>query len=240
MTRGPARTGPTADPATRPSAGTCRAAARGWPVLVPVVAGQALVQTLLVLGDPVATGDPSFAARVVASAAALVLMVATLAIAALAAVDGRPFTGAGTWRRLVPVAGWTIALGVLAGAASVVAIWLGPVLLLPGLLLPAVAAAPGNPVPPMVRAVRNAPGRALTTLVGFVLLAAVSWVIALLLGFLVTGPAAAALTWLWFGSGAAVVLCAGAALLRRGGWTGPGTGPATATASSGSGPGPAA
>ena len=31
-------------------------------------------------------------------------------------------------------------------------------------------------------------------------------VIALLLGFLVTGPAAAVLTWLWFGSGAAVVV----------------------------------
>lgn len=217
MTAGPAPTtpGPTARHTGDPT-GTWRAVARGWRVLVPAILGNAAVQALLVIGDPVSAPDPAFAARVAASAVALVLTIAVVTVGALAAVDGRPPAGGRGRRRLAPVAGWTAVLGILAGAASVLAVWLGPVVLLGGLLLPAVAAGPGNPLPPTLRAVRAHPGRAVTILLGFGLLAAVSWVFALLLGLLVTGPIAAAATWVWFGAAATVLLCAGAALLRRG------------------------
>lgn len=197
-------------------AGTWRAVARGWPVFVPVVVGNAVVQALLVLGDPVAEPDLGFTARVVVSAIAVVLTVAAAAIAALAAVDGRPLTGADTWRRLVPVVGWTVGLGVLAACASLLVVWLGPLVLLTGSLLPAVAAGPGNPVPPAWRGLRAGPVRALVTTLAYLLLVVVGWVIALLLGLLVTGPLAAAATWLWLGLAAVVMLCAWSALLRRG------------------------
>ncbi len=216
MTAGPAPTtpGPTARHTGDPT-GTWRAVARGWRVLVPAILGNAAVQALLVIGDPVSAPDPAFAARVAASAVALVLTIAVVTVGALAAVDGRPPAGGAAgagWLRLPGgprcSASWRVRRrcwwsgsgGRAAGRTAA----------------PAVAAGPGNPLPPTLRAVRAHPGRTVTILLGFGLLAAVSWVFALLLGLLVTGPIAAAATWVWFGAAATVLLCAGAALLRRG------------------------
>lgn len=210
-------TAPTEAFPERARGGTWRAVGRGWPVFVAGVVGNAAVQALLVFGDPVVEPGLGFAALVAASAASVVLTVAAVAIAALAAVDGRPLTGAGAWRRLAPVAGWTTALGLLAAVGSVLVVWLGPLLLLAGpLLLPAVAAGSAHPTAAAVRAVRGSPGRTVIAVLAYLLLVAISWLIALLLGFLVTGPLAAAITWLWFGGAAVGVLCMWSSVFRRG------------------------
>ncbi len=189
----------------QPSTG--RVLARTWRSWTVVVVGNALVQGLLVLGDPMATTSWAFAARVLVSAAAVLLTVAFLV-----AVARSGALGARTGRPSGALLGWTTGLGVLVGAVAVVYPWVVPVLLVLG-VVPLTAVAERAPLGYGAGPLRHP--RPALTVVAFVLLATLGWPVALVLGFFVTGPVAAAATWLWFGLTAALIATNWAVTCRR-------------------------
>ncbi|GAA1871453.1 hypothetical protein GCM10009836_60340 [Pseudonocardia ailaonensis] len=145
-----------------------------------VVLLHAAVQMLLVIGDPSPGATLWFVLAAIASVVALVL--AVWAVARL--VGGRAVAGGVGLGRVVVV-------GVLAVAASLLSPLALPVVLVLG-------------TPWLVGA--RPSGRAVLLLVGGLVLAALSWVIAMVLGFFVGGLVAAFLTWVWFGAVAALLL----------------------------------
>lgn len=188
-----------APPATRPRrVGAWRAAAAGWRVVLPVVVLHAAVQALLVAGDPVPTTAPGFLGLLVASVLAVAVAGWLLAWRVRAVVDGRARP---TPRALL---GWLLGV-VLVAAAAVVHPLAGALAVV--VALPVLAGAAG--------ALRRHPARALVTAVLTVLALAVTWVVSLLLGLLVTGPLGAGATWSWTGLVGAVLLGAWSALRAR-------------------------
>ncbi len=182
---------------------TGRIVLAGWRVSLPAVLLTAVAQALLVLADPVPAAAWSFAGLALAS-----FVVVVAAITAITAA------GAGRVRPVLPV--WVAGLGLMIGAAAVLSPWLAPPLLLAGaLLLPPVADGAPRPVRTAFRAFRLMPARAVAGLLVLLVVAALSWAAALLSGLLVTGPWSAALTWLWFGLLAMLVLGWSTALYRR-------------------------
>jgi hypothetical protein len=144
--------------------------------IAAVVLVHAAVQMLLVVGDPSPGASFGFVLAAIASVVALIL--AVWAVARLAG-------GGASIGRVVVV-------GVLAVAAS----------LLSPLALPAVLVF-GTPW--LVRAPLRG-WRPIALLVGGLVLAALSWLVAMVLGFFVGGLVAAFLTWVWFGAVAALLL----------------------------------
>ncbi|MTD13616.1 hypothetical protein GIS00_06620 [Nakamurella sp. YIM 132087] len=166
---------------------------KGWPVYLGAGLGLVVLQTLLIIGDPIAEVGWGFGLRVLASFLVVVLAVSAVVAAATDAAAGEPAAV-----RRPTMLFWVAGFGLLAIGAAVLSPWLVSVVLLLGVMvLPAVAVA--APVGSAFRAIGRVPLRAVLAVLGFVLLAVISWVLALMLGFFVTGLAGAALTWLWFG-----------------------------------------
>ncbi len=190
--------------------GMWRAWARGWRVLVPLILVVAVIQSATVLGNPEPAPDWIFALLVTASLVVTIAAVAIASEAALAGVDGRPIRAPGSrlvlWSAVIVVAVTLVAvlLAVVTPLAIVVAL----------LLLPAVADGQRNPLHGLVVFTRHPVRGVVFALVAVVVLA-LSWVVALLFGFFVTGPIASGLTWLWFGLVGTLLLCAAASLYRR-------------------------
>lgn len=166
--------------------------------VLSVIVVHAAVQALLVLNDPTPGQTVDFLLAAVVSGVVLVAAVWLVAVLVSGPVPQRdgavePEPGAvRPWRPVVLLR--VIVLGALAVAASLLSPLLVPVVLVLG--APLLVARP---------AVYRRPIALLWTAFGLVL-AAVSWGGALLLGFFVTGPVAAFATWLWFGAAAAFLL----------------------------------
>ncbi|WP_072806064.1 hypothetical protein [Rhodococcoides yunnanense] len=170
-------------------------------VCASIILVGAVIQALLVVGDPIPTQSWAFSLRVVASASVLILLVwSTFGI-----VDDNRLT-----LRLLLVTIVAVFCGILAGI-------LNPVLALvvAVISLPVLAAAAAGPVHAVTRTIKAAPVRVFLGLAWAAVLLIVNAAVALVLGFFVTGPAAAGLTWLAFGISAAVLAIYWASLHRR-------------------------
>jgi hypothetical protein len=191
-----------------------RAAQSGWRVFVPVTVGEAALQALLILGDPTPTFGWGFAAAAVGSFAAIVVAVWLTACAASAAVEGAPRAALARAWRAAGALGWIAGSGLVGAAVAVAELPLAPVALLVALFgLPAVAR--GDSPIAGYRCVARAPWRYLAAVALAVLAVLLSWIVAFALGLFLTGTAAAALTWLWFGIASTVLLCLWCSLYRR-------------------------
>lgn len=185
-----------------------RALARGWRVFVPTIIVDAAVQSLLIVSDPQPTFSWSFCGLVLLSLVVLLAAVWLTGAAASAAVDdvaGQALERA--WQR-PSILAWTAGIGAVSVGASLLEIWLAPLVLILGVFLLPVAAAGDRAVLPRAWVpIVRAPVRTLLAVVAVIVLALVSWVIALVLGFFVTGVLGAAITWLWLGLVGSYVLC---------------------------------
>ena len=181
---------------------TWGAVARGWRVFAPAVVGGAAAQAALVVGDPKPLAGVGFALLVAASALVLAASVTVIAAGALSAVDRQ------RWRVPGTLVLWSVVMVVVAFAASLLA---SPLVLLAILLallvLPAAADGRSNPFPAGFAVFRHGAARTIGALVVALLLLLLSWLVALLLGFFITGPIAAGLTWLWFGVVGVILSC---------------------------------
>ena len=185
----------------------------GWRGFVPVVLGHAVLQGLLVLGDPTPEATWSFALRALVSVLAILVLVWLVVCWARVAADSDRRSGWSLARRRPAVLAWAAGLGVVAFVAVLVHLYLTPVaLLLAAFVLPQVAAAASRPVPRAFETVRQAPLRTVLSVLAFTGLLILGWVVALLLGFFVTGVLAAVVTWLWFGASTVVLACVFTAL----------------------------
>lgn len=168
-------------------------------VVTPVVVVGAALQALTVAGDPIPALDRAFVLRVMASFSVLV---ATLVV--LSSVIGARFGGGG--RRIgVGLVVWWTAIVALAAVLGV----LSPVLSVPVAIVGAVGAPAVQADDGVAEALRVARATLWRGLLGVLVAAAlalVGWVVALLLGFFVTGPVAAFFSWSCFGLVATGVL----------------------------------
>lgn len=195
-----------AEPATR--VGTWRTLAGGRRMFVPVVVGNAVVQTLSVVSDPVPGLSVGFVAVTAVSTLAVLVAVWLTVCAASAAVDGVPRHALLRARQHMGVLGWALGILLLTAAAVALAVWLGAVVLVLGLfVLPAAATGERPVLVAGYRPVVRSPLRSALAVLAAVVAVVLSWMVALLLGFFVTGAGAAALTWLWFGLVTTVLLC---------------------------------
>ncbi|QII01709.1 hypothetical protein BH92_19175 [Rhodococcoides fascians A21d2] len=189
---------------------------RGSVVLAAVVVVSALIQALTVLGDPVPTSSLGFAGLVLASVAAVILALWITASTALDVVDGNA-SGAlsRAWRRPVVLV-WCVGLtGVAVALAILFPLLPAVVILVALLLLPAAVDGHRNPFVGALHTVQRSSGRCAVAAVVTTLAYVLGWVVTLVLGFFVTGVVAAFLTWLWFGTTAAVLLVYWSRLYRR-------------------------
>ena len=185
--------------------GAWEAAFVGWRVFVPVVLANAGLQALLVRSDPVPALTTPFVLLLLGSVAAVVVAVWLVVGAAAATVDGRP-----AWRAAVGrpvVLGWLAGLGLVAVAASLLTVWLLPVVLAVGGFLLPPAATGESVVAGVLRTWRHDAIRSAVLLVVALVVAALSAVVALLLGLFVTGWLSAGLLWLWLGAVTVILLC---------------------------------
>lgn len=171
---------------------------KGVLVYTPIILVGAVIQALLVVGDPVPTTSWSFASRATASAVVLIALVwLTIGIA-----DSRPSA------RLLLATVIAVISGIAAGI-------LNPVLaLLVALISLPILTAAGS----LKRSVQTIMLSPVRTFLGFAwaaVLLIVNAVVALVLGFFVTGPVAAGITWLVFGISAAILATYWASLHRR-------------------------
>jgi len=191
---------------------------KGSVVLAAVVVVSALIQALTVVGDPVPTSSLGFAGLVAASAAALVLALWITASTALDVVDGNALGALSrAWRR-PRVLVWCVVLTLVAVALAVLFPLLPVIVILVALLiLPAAVDRQRHPFRAASATVRRSPGRCAVAAVVTILAYVLAWVVALVLGFFVTGILAAFVTWLWFGANAAALLVYWSRLYRRAG-----------------------
>lgn len=184
-----------------------RPAPGAWAVSAVVVTVGALAQGLLVLGDPNVEASVGFVLLTVASALALAVEVWCLAAATSA---GPSESARAVWGRVIRrpvVLAWVLGLMLLVGLAAVYALALVPLVLLVGvLLLPPVAAGERNPFVAAVAVVRRHPWRFVLLVLCVALAIVLGWVVALLLGFFVTGAVAAFGAWFWIGWSVVLVL----------------------------------
>ncbi|GAB2911080.1 hypothetical protein GCM10027047_06670 [Rhodococcus aerolatus] len=162
-----------------------------------VVVAHAVVQALLVVGDPVPATAPAFLGRLAAS------VVAVAVAGWLLARRVRPGARAA---RPSPHAlvGWLVAV-VLVAAAAVVHPLVGALAVV--VALPLLTGAG--------RSLRRHPGRTVVAVVLTVAALVLTWVVSLLLGLFVTGVLGAGATWLWTGLVAALLLRRWSALGTR-------------------------
>lgn len=189
-----------------------RIAARGWRVFVPVVVVNAVVQAATVA--PAFTPEPGavFVTLTVLSFAVLSAALGATASAADASTAGSSMTFP-HWS--VWAASALAVLGVTASALlSPLAVPFAVVVAL--VVLPGIAAGRRSALAGF-RIFARRPAHAVLLTVGSFVTLAILWVAGLLLGFFVTGPAAAFATWLVFGAAAVVLVCAWTALQARAG-----------------------
>lgn len=189
--------------------GTWRGCLRGAPVVLPVVIVNALLQAVLVVGDPTPGGAWGFALRVGASGLAMILALWLIVGASAAAVDADARFSIPPMTVLIGATA-AVVLGVLAGVVSPIL----PVVVAVA-AVPLLASLATRPSPGVLRTVTCTPGRALLGFFWTALLFFVNWAVALVLGFFVGGPVSAALTWMVFGFSAAILATQWAALHRR-------------------------
>ena len=185
-----------------------------WRVAVPVIVGNAAVQAATVLGDPVPDVSLGFVGVLLGSVAVLLVAVWFTVGAAEAAVAGRAREG---WRYAVRrplVLVWALGIGAVAVAASLLAVWLLPVVLALGAFLLPPPGERSRPVAALVT-IGHSPFRAVLLVVVALVVAALSGVVALLFGLFVTGALSAALVWLWLGAVSTVLLCRYEVLANR-------------------------
>ena len=167
--------------------------ARVW---VPVAAAVTAAQVLLVVGDPVPAASPGFAAAALASGAVFAIGLWLVSRALTLAIAGEPVR----WRSVLtahPALVWAIVvvvllalLGLLSPYLTVVGLWFGL------LVMPAASAGASNPLPAAGLTIRRQPTRASLAAVVVAVVWALGALGMLLLGFFVTGPLSAALTWI--------------------------------------------
>lgn len=177
--------------------------------MVPVVIVGALVQSLLVVGDPTPEGAWGFALRVAVSGLALIGALWLIVGAAATAVKVDASFSMPSFRLLTGVTA-VVVIGALAGVLS-------PILpiVVAAAALPLLSALAVEPRTTAFRAFKYSPGRALLGVFWTATLFVVNWVIALMLGFFIAGPVAAALTWVAFGFSTAILATYWAALHSR-------------------------
>lgn len=205
---------PTEDESTDHTVGAWEAAFVSWRVAVPVIVGNAAVQASTVLADPVPETGVGFVALVLGSVASLLVAVWFTVGAAQAAVAGRAREGWRTAIRRPLVMVWALGLGIVAVAASLLAVWLLPVVLALGAFLLPPPGDRSRPVAALV-IIRRSPFRALLLVIIALVVAGLSAMVALLFGLFVTGALSAALLWLWLGAVSTVLLGRYAVLARR-------------------------
>jgi hypothetical protein len=192
-----------------------RALLRGWRVFVPVIILDAAAQSLLVWSNPTPKFSWQFSGLVLLSLLALLAAAWLTTAAASAAVDDVGGLALQRIRRRPVIVAWLVAIGIVAVAASLLEVWMAPIALILGafVLPPAAAEEPvlRRAWSPIVRRPLGTVG----LLVGVIVLALVTWIVALVLGFFVTGVLGAAITWLWFGLVGSYVLCLLCSLYRR-------------------------
>ncbi|RFA08826.1 hypothetical protein B7R54_05995 [Subtercola boreus] len=192
-----------------------RLLARGWPVFVPVVVLNATAQAALVAPFLTPGTSAGFIALAALSGAALVValvLVVGRAVALAASPGGAVATpGARVPRppyRVPPLRLWIAGLVTLAvlGASAIV---FAPLVVIAAtavlLTLPSVAYGAGWSAGFRMFGAR--PFRTIIRCLLTVALLGLLWLIALALGFLITGVAGAALTWLVFGVAAVLLVC---------------------------------
>ncbi|MFN3340090.1 MAG: hypothetical protein ACK40Z_10385 [Dietzia sp.] len=169
----------------------------------------ALVQSLLVVGDPTPEGAWGFALRVVVSGLALIGALWLIVGAAATAVRVDASVSMPSIRLLAGVTA-VVVTGALAAVLS-------PILpiVVAAVALPLLSALAVEPRSTAFRTFRYSPGRALLGVFWIAMLFIANWVIALLLGFFIAGPVAAALTWVVFGFSTAILANYWAALHSR-------------------------
>lgn len=155
----------------------------------PVIVGSAILQTALLAADPVPEVRWGFAALFVCSLLGVIAMVwLTVQVAS---------GGMAHWRAGLV---WSAGFVLVAAVVGIFAIWATPIVLLLGLIvLPAAAAGMSNPLVVGFTPLRRSPVRYAALLVGALVAIALTWVVALVLGFFVTGLVAAFVTWIWLG-----------------------------------------
>ena len=167
--------------------------ARVW---VPVAAAVTAAQVLLVVGDPMPAASPGFVAAALASGAVFAIGLWLVSRALTLAIAGEPVR----WRSVLtahPALVWAIVvvvlvvlLGLLSPYLTVVGLWFGL------LVMPAASAGASNPLPAAGLTIRCQPTRAILAAVVVAVVWALGALGMLLLGFFVTGPLSAALTWI--------------------------------------------
>ncbi|MBN9153954.1 MAG: hypothetical protein J0J05_08225 [Microbacterium sp.] len=181
--------------------------ARGWPVFLAAIVGNAVVQALTSL--PQATPGPAVGFVLLAAASGIALVVSLAVV--VARVRGAADAGAPAWR-------WTDGVAALAGVlvialAGLVSSWLvTPAIAVVLIVLAGVAVGRGVAG---FGVFRHTPGRAILLLLATLAVVGLLWLAALLLGFFVTGWLAAGLTWLAFGVAGVLLLCGWTSLARR-------------------------
>lgn len=167
------------------------------------IVGNAVVQALLVWNDPVASLSPAFLLLALVSLLAALAASAVMTAAALETVPGR----AGI-RQVIARVRRHAGMFTLWFVALLVALLLGSLLYsVPALLIAAatpyllLAAMDGhtNALAADLRAIGSRPGRWIVTALLMGLVIALSWLIAAVVMFFLTGPPAAFVVWVWFG-----------------------------------------
>lgn len=178
----------------------------------------ALAQALLIWPDPVASASLVFLLLALASLVVALLAAAVITASALETVTGRASlgtSGARARRNLGGFSAWFVLL--------LLALLIGTMLYtVPGVVVAVVtpyvllAAMDGhsNAILADLRAIASRPGRWLVTALLMGLVVAISWLLAAVVMFFVTGPPAAFVMWVWFGFLFAWFQCTWAAVFR--------------------------
>jgi len=175
--------------------------ARAWLVLLAAVVVGALLQGASAIPGLGTAAAGWFAAQVVASVVVLVAEVAVLAWAARA-IALRSALG----RLTATLVAWSAIVVVVTAAVAVVLPFAVPLVLVVAICLLVEAAAGGRNALRGLRVFRRTPLRAVLSALVVVVAAALSWVVALVAGFFLTGALGGAVTWLWFGAVAGLLL----------------------------------
>jgi len=175
--------------------------ARAWLVLLAAVVVGALLQGASAVPGLGTAAAGWFAAQVVASVVVLVAEVAVLAWAARA-IALRSALG----RLTATLVAWSAIVVVVTAAVAVVLPFAVPLVLVVAICLLVEAAAGGRNALRGLRVFRRTPLRAVLSALVVVVAAALSWVVALVAGFFLTGALGGAVTWLWFGAVAGLLL----------------------------------
>lgn len=181
---------------------TWRTVGRGWRVFVPAVVGNAVIQAACVAPASTPAVDLGFLVLTLVSFAACAATLALIARAADASTNGSRGWWPG-WTTWVGASVMTLAIALSSLASPVIVPFVTMVALV---LLPGIAARDRHPLSGF-GVFRPHPVRATLLAVGSLVLVIVAWVVALLLGFFITGPVSAFATWLIFGAVGVILIC---------------------------------